>query len=46
MIVEILLGKNEESKDRLNYMKGSIRNIKEDIPLDQISKKFVNDLFD
>ena len=44
MIAEILLGNNEERKEVTRETSGAIKNISEEIPLEKVANKFVNDL--
>ena len=44
MIAEILLGKDEEKKEIPRQSNGAIKNISEEIPLEKMAGKYVNDL--
>ena len=44
MIAEILLGKNEERKEVTRETSGAIKNISEELHLEKVANKFVNDL--
>ena len=44
MIAEILLGKNDDKKEAPRESNGAIKNISEEMPLEKMAGKYVNDL--